>query len=430
MKIKNFEELAGSDSGRHALLSIVEAGLESIDTQTAIASRISIENNTLYIGPQQFPLKNVDRIIVVGVGKCSLDAAIALEKVLGEKLTGGIVIDVRCDIGVLKKIECYQGTHPFPSPTNVDVTKKIIARLSNLSERDLVICIVSGGGSVLLCQPSNSTCQDEEMIMRELMRRGAGIKEVNTIRKHTSSARGGFLAQYAFPAQVVSLIFSDVPNNDLGFIASGPTVKDTTTIADAEAIARRYGLFESIGFMLNHTIETPKDDKYFRRVANILFLSNETALEAMATKAREIGFTTEVCSSCLTGEARVVGKNIIGEIATSAKFTARLYAGETTVVIAGKGRGGRNQELALSALEDVGESQYLAAVASDGVDNGPYAGAICDTIGKKQAEKLGLTTGDFLNNNDSSSFFEATGSALKTGHTGSNISDFVVALHI
>ncbi len=430
MKIKNFEELA-TDEGRRAALTVVEAGFEAIDTEKVIASRIAVSSDALSVDDQKFSLVNIERIFVVGVGKCSLEAAAALEKKLGEKLAGGIVLDVRDGTGLLGKIESFHGTHPFPSQANVVATKKIIALLESLNEKDFVIFVISGGGSVLLCQPKDGDFEKEKLIIKTLFKKGAPIQEINTLRKHLSSARGGFLAQHTFgAARAVSLIFSDVPNNDLSAISSGPTVKDETTVADALAVAEKYGLSTETGFDPENLIETPKDTKYFEKIANILFLSNQTALLAMKAKAQALGFQTEICTSCLTGEARVVGKNIIEEIGGSPKRTAKLYAGETTVLVRGSGRGGRNQELALSALADVREGQYLISAASDGVDNGEYAGAICDTMGKKLGEKLGLNPDEFLAKNDSSEFFEKIGGCLKTGETGSNISDFVVALNI
>ncbi len=238
-KIQNFDELAKSGL-RRAVLNIAEAGFAAIDTEGAVKRSVRVEGDELEINSHKFDLGKINNLYVVGVGKCSLEAGRELEKILGDRITGGIVIDVH--VGALKKIKTFTGTHPLPTNENVDATKHIIKLLKDCNEDDLVIFIISGGGSTLLCQPENYTCLEEADIFSCLTGAGATIQELNTVRKHISLARGGFLAKYAYPASSLALIFSDVPGNDLEFIASGPTIKDTTTVADAARVAGKYSL--------------------------------------------------------------------------------------------------------------------------------------------------------------------------------------------
>ncbi|MEK7478497.1 MAG: DUF4147 domain-containing protein [Patescibacteria group bacterium] len=426
MKIKNFRKLAVSEE-RKKLLKIIEAGLEAIDTKKAISNAVKIEKGKLLIYNHAFSLKNAEKIVVVGIGKCSLEAAAVLEKKLGKRLTGGIVLDVH--EGELKKIQTYTGDHPLMSPRNIDATKKIIELLSKLTEKDLVIFVISGGGSALLCQPKNFTCIEESAVVDGLIHSGADIYETNTVRKHLSLARGGFLAKYAYPARVVSLIFSDVIGDNLEFVASGPTVKDTTTLEQAKNVLEKYKIYKKIGLPPLNLIETPKDDKYFERVRNILFISNQTALDAMSEKSLEFGYMPRICKNNLSGEARKVAKEIIDELSKEKLGTVLLYGGETTVKIEGRGKGGRNQELSLSGLRYIKDNQLLISVASDGRDNSENAGGICDIITKEMAKKHNLDIEKYLKENNSYDFFAKTGDYLKTGDTGSNVSDIIIAIN-
>ncbi len=426
MKIKNFKKLAISEE-RKKLLKIVEAGLEAIDTKKAISNAVKIEKGKLLIYNHAFSLKNAERIMVVGIGKCSLEAGAVLEKKLGKRLTGGIVLDVH--EGELKKIQTYTGDHPLMSPRNIDATKKIIELLSGLTEKDLVIFVISGGGSALLCQPKGFTCMEESAIADSLIHSGADIYETNTVRKHLSMARGGFLAKYAYPARVVSLIFSDVIGDNLEFIASGPTVKDTTTLEQAKNVLKKYKIYEKIGISPLDLIETPKEDKYFERVRNILFISNQTALDAMSEKSLELGYMPRVCKNNLSGEAREKAKEIIDELSKENKGVVLLYGGETTVKISGKGKGGRNQELSLSGLRYIKDDQILISVASDGRDNSENAGGVCDIITKEKAKKYNLNIEKYLKDNNSFEFFAKTGDFLKTGDTGSNVADIIIGIN-
>ncbi len=428
LKIKNLNEL-GTTSIRKTALKIVEAGLLAIDTSLIIEKKIRVDGDSVIIDGVPFRTSLKSKIYLVGIGKCSSEAAFAVENILLDKLSGGIVLDVREPEKIGTRVKYYCGTHPFPSEKNTSITTEIVEFLKKLDENDLVIFIISGGGSTLLCLPNEgNTCIEEEAILKQLFSVGATIQEINTIRKHISLARGGWLAKYAYPARSVALIFSDVPGNNLEFIASGPTVKDDTTVEDAGQILAKYKILESCKLEGCGLIETPKEDKYFEKVINVLAVSNILALDAMKSEAEKFGFEAKILTDRIEGEAREVANDIIKTLHDEPKRTVLLYGGETTVTVDKKGRGGRNGELALSALRFVEDGELLMTVASDGRDNGPYAGAIADSDGRKKAGELNLNIDEYLAGHNDAPFFEQTGDYLMTGPTGSNVSDLLIAI--
>ncbi|MDD2657235.1 MAG: DUF4147 domain-containing protein [Candidatus Pacebacteria bacterium] len=423
-RIQNFEALAATDLRTDAL-AIAEAGYAALDIGEALARTLRIEGDVLSTPDAEYPLAK-RKIFFVGVGKCAFAGAEALEKLLGDRLSGGIAFDVSpLDNRVVTKIETLVGTHPLPSEANEAATARIMDFLTGRTENDLVIMLISGGGSALLCaHDAPMTCTDESALWNALTAHGATIQEINTVRKHTSKARGGGLAFAAYPAEVVSLIVSDVPGNDLSFIASGPTILDTSTVADAEAILAAYGITSA-----NILSETPKDASRFTRVHNRLFLSSRDALDAMREEATNRGYATEVADDRFTGEAREVGRGIAERLRDAAPRTALLYAGESTVTIMeNAGAGGRNQELALASLEYLNEGEVILPFSSDGRDNSDYAGAIADAETLAHAQEKQLPVADYLDRHRSYDFFTATGDALSTGYTGTNVSDLIIAL--
>ena len=211
------------------------------------------------------------------------------------------------------------------------------------------------------------------------------------------------------------------------FVASGPTVKDTTTVEDARLVLEKYAIEKSIGLKIEPS-ETPKGNKFFEKMANIVFMDNITALSAMSEKAKELGFDADIHTNILEGEARDVGKEIAENLHKENRKTCVLYGGETTVCVKGAGKGGRNQEVAMGALGEVGERELILSFASDGRDNTDFAGALCDKITSEKVAKLGLKPEEFLKNNDSYAFFKEVGDYLLTGDTGSNVSDLIIAI--
>jgi glycerate-2-kinase len=264
--------------------------------------------------------------------------------------------------------------------------------------------------------------------MKSLIAAGATIHEINTIRKHLSYARGGYLAKDAYPARVVSLIFSDVVGDELTSIASGPTVKDETTVEDAIGVLTKFQVLDGRDVRNLGLIDTPKDDKYFENVSNNLVLSNTHALIAMKEAAEKLGFHAEIGSNMVVGEAEEVGKMIAENIHAAASHTVLLWGGETTVTVRGTGRGGRNLELCASALRFVQDGEEILSFASDGRDHGAFAGAVCDTITTRAAIMAGADMEAFRATNDLYPFFEKIGQYLMTGDTGSNVSDLIIAL--
>ncbi|MFA5778357.1 MAG: DUF4147 domain-containing protein [Candidatus Paceibacterota bacterium] len=417
-RINNFNELATTEN-RKSALAIMESGLEAIDTESVIFNSILLQDNVLSISGKSFDLANFKKIKVVGFGKGSSLAALALEKILGSKIEKGAVIGLhKVDS---KYIETFVGTHPRPSEINLEAGEKIYEIVKGSSEEDLIIVLVSGGGSALLCN-SEDECEQGIRLYDAFLKSGKTITEINTIRKHLSILKGGGLAKIAYPATVIGLIFSDIPGGNFENVASGPTYKDKTTVADAEKIITENNLGEF------NLVETPKEEKYFEKVHNFILVSNEIAIEAMVKKARELNFEVNVISTDLYAEVGDVTKKIFSEKKNNAVV---LAAGEPRLVILKKGgKGGRNLHMGLTAINNkmIDADSVFISFASDGMDNSDVAGAIVDKNTTEKAEKLGLSADDYLDNFDSYSFFQKTGDMIITGPTGANVSDLMILL--
>jgi glycerate-2-kinase len=411
MIIKNFKSLALSKERRIAL-EIVEAGLEALDYEKIDFEKYLYQHESTRILTRNNTNKN---IYLLGFGKGSAKIADILRKKV--KFKEIYVIDV--------KGRYFKGTHPLPSRKNFLFTKKITERFQGkLTKDDLVIVLVCGGGSAMLVYP-NISLKKYIQVNQELLKSGANIYEMNTIRKHLDFVKGGGLLKILYPAKVISFIFSDVPGNDLSFIASGPTVKDKTKIADALKIIKKYKL-KSI--KKEDLIETPKEEKYFKNVKNILALSNLTALKAMKEKAESLGLKTKILTDNLKGDVKDVAKFLFQKIKKS-KEKILIAGGETTVKVKGKGKGGRNQELVLWFLNTLtyADSNFLiVSLNSDGWDNTEFAGAIGDKITLEKAEKLKLDIDKFLENNDSFHFFQKTKDGIITGRLPVNVADLIL----
>lgn len=419
--------MLATDALREDALAIAEAGYAAIDVGEAIKRTLRIENSELHIHNAHYRLEG-RRVFFVGIGKCAQAAAAAIETLLGDSLEGGIALDVfSAEKRRFTKIETYLGTHPLPSEVNVRATKRIMEFLSGRTADDLILMLISGGGSTLLCLPeAPMTYEDESALFTELTAKGASIQDINTVRRHISRARGGGLAAAAYPAEVLSLIVSDVPGNDIAHIASGPTVLDASTAADARAVLARYDVSSAAKI---ECVETPKEERLFERVTNVLFLTNQDALSAMQGEAAERGYAAVVVNDCFTGEARDVGRDVAEKLRGAPEKTAFLYAGESTVTLGSNpGVGGRNQEMALGALKDIRAGELVLPFASDGHDNTDYAGAIADDVTRTHARVLDLSATEYLNAHRAYDFFTTTGDALLTGYTGSNVSDLIVAI--
>ena len=415
-RIHNFDELATTRE-RSIALSIAEAGLAAIDTARVVQSSVLLDeaSQKLRIMDVEIDLAKYRSIRVIGFGKASCDAGIALEKILRNRIHSGVVIDVKvttCEI-----ITSLEGTHPRPSEQNVGATRQLMDRTRDLTADDLVIVIVSGGGSSLLCWPEDE-CTQGQKLYTEFLSAGGNIEELNTVRRHLSLLKGGGLAKSLYPATVVGLVFCDVPGNHIKDVASGPTFKDSSTVEDAQAILDKYHL---TGYQLS---ETPKDDRYFENVHNVCLVSNEHALRAMTDEAKTHGLSTEIMTTELYDDAQTSVEKFI---ARAASKRAVLAGGEIKLIIRGSGgSGGRCSYLALSALPHLTDKDLFIALASDGRDNSDSAGAIVDSSTLKKASDLGLDIADYTARFDSLNFFQKTGDVIMTGQTGANVSDILV----
>lgn len=421
--IKNFNVLATTPLRRDAL-AIIEAGYEAVLTERVIANEVELRGEDICIKDKSICLSDYDRVFFVAIGKCAVDASTEFERILGDRITDGIVIDVKS--GVFKRLRSFVGTHPFPSEENVVATKEIVNMLRDVTPRDLVLTVISGGGSSLMSLPHKMTCEKVREITEALWKRGANITEVNTVRKHISDILGGQLAKLAYPASVVSFIFSDVPGNDVGVVASGPTVRDETTIEDAERILAKHDVLTECAMPDCQLVETPKEEKYFSHVMNVLLVTNASALAAMKNKAEELGYQAEIRDMKLEGIASELGRLLVNDVISNKSCI--LYGGETTVNISGGGEGGRNQEFVLGAVETIPPDTVIVAVASDGWDNTDTAGAIGDAGDRERARAKGISAEQFLYANDSYRFWKIVGGAIMTGRTGINVADFYMVL--
>ncbi|MBI2031648.1 MAG: DUF4147 domain-containing protein [Candidatus Levybacteria bacterium] len=427
MFIKNFDNLAKTPN-RKIVLELIEAALSSIQPEEVINKNVKLENNKLFINDKTFNIENFDRIFLLGFGKGSAKNSKLIEGKLGGKLTEGFVIDTNSEN--FAKIKFTQGAHPLPSQQNVEFTDSVIKRFKdlNLTERDLVIIVVCGGGSAMLVHPYRISLEKKIEVGKALLESGADIIEMNTIRKHLSTVKGGGLSEILYPSNIATLIFSDVPGNDLSFIASGPTVKDHTTVDDAIELLEKYNLWEKLELTREEFSENPKDDKYFENVSNLLILSNLTALSAMQKKAQELGLKAEIFSDKFQGIAREVGKELVEKTSDNSVL---LVGGETTVKVKGEhGQGGRNQELVLATLQFLNEKTVISSFDSDGWDNSRFAGAFGDHKTIERANELGVEPLKFLETDNSLEFFEKTGDGIETGRLPSNVSDLIIILKI
>jgi glycerate 2-kinase len=445
MIITNFKNLARNPLRKKALL-IAEAGYQEIDIAKTVKQRINLKNGRLTVSGTitrdsagkhhlDINLNNYKNVFVVGIGKGSALASLALAKILGKGLSAGIALDVQKPKLEIRnsKLKILTGTHPLPSKKNVRATQKIIKLTKNLKKDDLLITFICGGGSALLCG-SGKELKYSQTIFRKLTKAGADIFELNTVRKHLSEIKGGGFAKLAYPATAISLIVSDVPGNNLSMVASGPTVFDKTTKKQAENILNKYLRKSAYKSELIRVLaETPKDKKYFKKVKNVLFLSNYGPVLAMAKKAKQLSFKPKIHSLKIHGEAK---KSLLPLMEAKKKDKAILAAGETTVKLSQKsGKGGRNMEAVLAVLTRLMTKDKrlminlaLLSFASDGRDNTEAAGAIVDISTIKKAARLKLNPQEYLQGHDSFNFFKKTGDLIFVQKKSFNVSDLMILL--
>lgn len=419
--IKNYDSLAATDL-RKVALDLIETAFASITPDEIFKTNFSYENNILRLNDKNFDLGNFERVHLIGFGKGSAQMCKIIEEKLGEKLFQGFDIDVVESLN-FSKVNYTKGTHPLPSQINIDYTKKVLEATSNLNEKDLVLVVICGGGSAMFEEAISLSFEKLVKLFKDMLNSGADITEMNIVRKHVSKVKGGKLAKHLYPATVASLIFSDVPGNDLATIASGTTVKDNHTLSEAKEILAKYNLSNDVTDQ--DLEETPREDMYFEKVHNILMLSNLTALKAMEKKAQELGWKSKILTDRLQGDARIMGERLLSE---SNFGEISLAGGETTLKISGKGLGGRNQALALCALPHITENSLLVSFATDGWDFYWFAGAMVDNQTKIKIQEKNIDPAEYLSDDNSYGFFERTGDGIKTGKQESNVSDLYIVI--
>jgi len=453
--IKNKEELIRNGEtqlnrdARSLALKSLESALNAVDSKQIIKSKILLKNSCLQVNGYSFDLKKFKNIYVIGGGKASGSMAEAIEQILGKYITNGIVNVPQGSKQNTKIIEPHEASHPIPDEAGVEGTRSMLKMLEQAKEDDLIICLISGGGSSLMPLPRGGiSISDKREITNALLKCGATINEINTVRKHISDFKGGWLAKKAYPATILNLILSDVVGDPLDFIASGPTVPDSTTFNDAVKILEKYRLWSKAPASIRKVLsngekgiipETPKaDDEAFKKVYNVVVGNNRLASLTALEYLKSEGLNTLLLTATLEGEARHVGvmlASIAREISTSGnpvpKPAGIIAGGETTVTVTGKGLGGRNQEIALATVQNLKSMNgvVVASLSTDGVD-GPTdaAGAIVDGKTLVRAAKMGLTPEEYLAENDSYHFFSKLGDLIFTGPTGTNVNDVSVII--
>jgi glycerate 2-kinase len=414
---------------RRQALAIFKAALRAANPAEAVARRLAREDLTRY-----------RHIYVVGAGKAGAAMARAAERVLGRRITRGLLNVKYGHVAPLRRIELNECGHPVPDQRGVEGARRIAEIAAGAGPGDLVLCLISGGASALLPLPADPITLDEKQeVTRLLLACGASIHEINAVRKHISRIKGGQLARLAWPARVLSLLLSDVIGDDLDVIGSGPTAPDASTFARARAILEKYGIYDRAPAAIRERIEsgsrgeiaeTPKrGERIFTRVRNVVIGSNRLAVDAADAHARQLGFRTLVLSTFVEGETREIAR-MHAAIAKEIVHAGRplrppacvITGGETTVTLSGDGMGGRNQEFALAAAIDIAglANVVVLSAGTDGSD-GPTdaAGAIAD--GRTLARDP--RAAEFLSRHDSYHYFEGLHDLIVTGPTGTNVMD-------
>jgi glycerate 2-kinase len=435
-------------NNREIAEKIFMAGVRSVLPEKLITGIMKLDGSLLTIGDHKLRLDGIKSIYVIGAGKASAAMGHYVESILGNRITGGHIVVKYGYSCKLKRIIVTEAGHPIPDENGFRATNEIIRISEQASENDLVICLISGGGSALLADLPDGILPEELYIVNNLLIRcGATISEINSVRKHLSLVKGGQLAKVVRPAQLVTLILSDVTGNPLEVIASGPTVPDPSTFNDALKVIENYSLTTDItSGVLNYLkegasgihAETPKpDDPIFAETMNFLAGTNSIALRAAKNQAVSMGFKTYIIDSELKGDVENVVESVINTAISFKdnkeipKPVCLLFGGESTVMVNGNGHGGRNQHLALSAairLKNIPGFTLLSA-GTDGTD-GPTdaAGAVVDSETVRTAQSLNIDPVNYLSEFDSYSFFKRVGGQIFTGPTFTNVMDLLIVM--
>ncbi|MBI4735506.1 MAG: glycerate kinase [candidate division NC10 bacterium] len=437
------------DELRKAARKIFDAAVRAVDAAAAVRRHLRREDSRLRVGQETLDLGDVRQIVVVGCGKAAAPMAAAVEDVLADRIRRGVVVTKYGHVQPTRVIRIHEAGHPVPDEAGVAGTRAILDHVRGLGPKDLVLVLISGGGSALTPAPVDGILLSEKQALtKSLLACGADIREINTLRKHISRVKGGQLARAAQPARVVALILSDIVGDPLDAIASGPTVPDPTTFADALRILDKYRIRGEVPATVRARLEagtrgevpeTPKpEDPLFARVHNLIVGSNIQALEAARSEAHALGLTPLILSSSIEGETREIARMhaaLAREVRTSGNPVTPpaclISGGETTVTLRGSGKGGRNQEFVLAAALDIAglPDTVILSAGTDGTD-GPTdaAGAIADGETCGRALALGLNPRAALDGNDAYPFFEKLGDLILTGPTNTNVMDVRLVL--
>ena len=443
-----------------ALARVLAAALDAVEPGAAVRRFLQRDGDRLTVAGQRYDLAQIDRVLLVGAGKAGAPMARAAAELLGDRLAGGVVVvkDGHAAAPTTSgetssmhhgSLSIVEASHPVPDARGVAATERIAALLAGTTGRDLVIALISGGGSALLTAPAPGISLDDlQELTRLVLACGASIDEINTLRKHLDGVKGGGLARMAAPARLVTLVLSDVVGDPLDVIASGPTVPDRSTFAEALAVLEHRGLLERAPAPVVERLrrgaagalaETPKPgDPLFERVQNVIIGSNRQAALAALAQAEREGWRGLLLTTFLQGEARAAGRKLAAsarEIVASGHPLVPpalvVAGGETTVTLRGDGTGGRNQEAALAAVGDMAglPGATLVTLATDGGD-GPTdaAGAVVTGETFARAQALGLDPAAQLARNDAYPFFDALGDLLRPGPTQTNVNDLAFVL--
>ncbi len=427
-----------SERAREAAQAIWRAALAAGDVTPLVTRVLRREGDQILIGERPCP----SPVHVVGCGKASGAMALAAEHVLGDRIVDGLVVVKDGYTAPTRRVRMVEAGHPVPDARGEAAAVEIVERVRAAGADDLVLFLVSGGGSALTPAPAPPvTLAEKQETTRLLLGAGATINELNAVRKHLSLLKGGQLARAAAPAAVVSLILSDVVGDPLDVIASGPTAPDRSTFGEALAVLERTGVAARVPAAVRQRLtagaegrieETPKPgDRLFERVRNLVIGNNALVVDAAAAEARRLGYRAELVTRSLQGEARVVARDLVARARARPARTCLIAGGETTVTVRGGGRGGRCQEFALAAALELrsDDALLILAAGTDGTD-GPTdaAGAIADAGTRARGERDGRSAGEALDSNDAYTFLAAAGDLMRSGPTNTNLLDLYLVL--
>ncbi len=433
---------------REAAQKIFMAGVKSVLPGELIRNVMRLDGSLLFLKEHCIDLKTVSGIYIIGAGKASAAMGHYVEGILGGRITGGHIVVKYGYSCKLKKIKVTEAGHPIPDENSFRATEEIVRIARDAGTNDLVICLISGGGSALMSDLPEGLLPEELYIVNNLLIKcGASIDEINCVRKHLSAVKGGQLARIVHPAKLISVMISDVPGNRTDVIASGPTVPDISTFSDALRIIEKYGLTSGLtAGVMNYLREgerggkpeTPKPgDLLFNDVINIMAATNLTALEGALKCAVTMGFRSQITDSELHGDVEYVAEAIVRKAVeyksdnSLPKPACFLYGGEPTIKVGNEGKGGRNQHLALSAAVRIGNIPGITILSggTDGNDGTTdAAGAVADAGTLALAGELNIDPVEYLMKFDSYNFFRKTGGHLKTGPTFTNVMDLIIVL--